>query len=166
MIDSERYQYIVSKMKKVLINAIYLFTPLWATFAFYGISILPLPRVIIQTLVIAMVVLLLALITLAVRDLFLYEDEWIQILIILLSVFALIITGKMLRQDSLGSFLFLFVSGTLLPVIRGACGDLGNMSGFIKLFILAILTAIFILPAGFLYWAFLEILADIFSIHI
>ena len=99
MIDSERYQYVVSKMKEVLINAIYLFTPLWATFAFYGISILPLPRVIIQTLVIAMVVLLLVLITLAVRDLFLYEDEWIQILIILLSVFALIITGKMLRQD-------------------------------------------------------------------
>ena len=159
MIDSERYQYIVSKMKKVLINAIYLFTPLWATFAFYGISILPLPRVIIQTLVITVVVLLLVLITLAVRDLFLYEDEWIQILV-------LIITGKMLRQDSLGSFLFLFVSGTLLPVIRGACGDLGNMSGFIKLLLLAILTAIFILPAGFLYWAFLEILADIFSIHI
>ena len=84
--------------------------------------------------------------------------------IAVLLIFILFIGFAQNRPND--TILLLFAGATILLSVCGLFGLLGNLSGIVKLLILALVVIIIILPAGFFYWAFLEILADIFSIRI
>ena len=153
-------------VRNFLLHIACLFSPVWAAFILYSISQLQLPQLAIQMLAFPVICLLFIMTAYAVYLALHREGDLANAFIAVLLIFILFIFGLMLKEGTRGSLLYFSVATTIPLAVCGLFGLLGNLSGIVKLLILALVVVIIILPAGFLYWAFLEILADIFSIHI
>lgn len=166
MDDFEDSAYKNIQIGEILLHLACLFSPVWAAFLSYGISLLPLPQSVIQALAFFVICLLFIMTAHAFYLALHREGGLANGFIALLLIFILFTFIFMLSAAARSSLLYFAVATTIPLAVCGLFGLLGNLSGIVKLLILALVVVIIILPAGFFYWFFLAVLADIFSIHI
>ena len=164
MDDFEDSAYKNIQIGEILLHLACLFSPVWAAFLLYGISQLPLPQFVTQTLAFTIICLLFVMTAYAFYLALQREGVLANGFIAVLLIFILFIGFAQNRPND--TILLLFAGATILLSVCGLFGLLGNLSGIVKLLILALVVIFVILPAGFLYWFFLEVLADIFSLNI
>ena len=143
------------------VHIIYWLSPIWATFLLYGISQLPLSPSSVKTLALIIIYSLFGMSVHAFYTILCREGLLIKGLIVLLTGFILYVSLSM--EKPILMFAYLTIGITILLSVCGLFYINGYLLGPAKL-VLLILDACFLFaPAAFLYWGFMEALADIFS---